>query len=128
MYNFSFYKKILHNRKLKRRRIIRNAKRGAARPWSLGEFRNKYSKLTDKQERVDFFNDNISHIFPLILDLSAQGLKIATINKTLGLTHRMLWQWLNIRPELMELVLKARELGASRVLKDWDDLDPLSAL
>lgn len=121
----SVFEKILHERDVTKRKQIRNALRGAAKPWTLEKASFTFSRIQCPKEKIRMFNLNVGSLFPLILDLIVHGRSFPQIEKSLSLTPRMLWRWLNIRPQLMEEVRKAKRLReGTRVLADWD-VDPL---
>lgn len=96
--------------KQKRLREIRNAKRGAARPWDLTKVRQTIKPHLHHKEKLDLFNKNIGRIFPLILDMTAQGYSLRSIERQMNLTSQMLWRWLQVRGELGAMVREARGL------------------
>lgn len=118
----SFQEKIQEQRRNEKKKIIRNALRGAAHPWTLEECRRLFSMCSSKQDKIYSFNRNIGGIFPLILDLVAHGWSLRRIERQMCLTPRMLWQWLEVREELAEMVRISRGLrGRTGVGVDADE-------
>lgn len=100
--------------KQKRFREIRNAKRGAARPWTLEKVQSVLKPHLNHKEKLRLFELNIGGIFPLILDMISQGHSLPSIERQMGLTNRMLWRWLEVRSELGDMVRRARGLRGRR--------------
>ena len=125
MRNISFNEKIILFKRNEKKRITRNALRGAASPLSQEDARQLFEFVTDYYEKVSIFNDNIGSLFPLILDMVASGCSLRRIEKSLSLTPRFLWRWLECRERLAQAVREARRIRrGSVVLGDWDNEAP----
>ena len=94
-------------KKLERQKILRNANRSAARPLTLGDIS---SVQVDGVLTYQAFIDNISAIFPLIIELVNEGNSIYQIEKTLGFNERVLHSFLQRFPSLGDKIKKARKL------------------
>jgi hypothetical protein len=107
-------------KKLKFKRIKRNATRGASNPIDLDGIkalqREGVLKLEDLYE-------NIGSIFPFILNLVSEGESIRGIERIIGVRTRVLEQMLQRIPYLAKEVKKAKQV---RVDRDHDLIDIFS--
>jgi hypothetical protein len=94
-------------KKLKTRKIIRNATRAAAKPITLEEIKAIHVNglLT-----FEAFTENIGKIFPFIIECVSSGMKIRAIERYIGMKERMLEQYLQRHPRLMRDVQNARKI------------------
>lgn len=112
----TFWEKTNAQKKANIRKQVRRALEGAAKPWTLDKMREEFSKTSDKSTLL---RENISRIFPLILDHVAHGGSILYIEKNVMGTRSMLYKFLYYKPRLMAEVEKAR---AMRLVEDEDPL------
>lgn len=104
----------LRSKKYKRQKIIKNALRAGARPMSFEEIQTlQVQGVLD----LETFYDNISYIFPVILELVQSGLSISKIEKRLGFADRSLENCLFTYKRLRDEVQKVRKLKSDVIAR-----------
>lgn len=90
-------------KKKERENILYNALRGAARPWTLEEVKARHPMSKDE------FYENISHIFPLILELTSKGFELTEIEEMMLFKDQFIKRIFNRFPKLRVVVREARK-------------------
>lgn len=107
-YGHKGYLASLRERKSKRKKLIRNALRGAAGPITLEDIR---IFQIEGSINLESLKENIGSIFPLVLNLVADGHSISSIEKMLGMKDRLLENLLMRYRPLGEAVIMARKVA-----------------